>query len=132
MSGLRFPKVPVDGTTITEDYRTKRAGKRAARDAAYAAVDRRDGKACRVCERFCSPDAPTLRADRHHVIPRSLCGPDESWNLVILCRDCHDERHTKGTLQLSGNADERDGTGRLIGIKVERLTETGWRVEKFC
>jgi HNH endonuclease len=29
----------------------------------------------------------------HHIIFRSELGPDESWNLVTLCSDCHDAVH---------------------------------------
>lgn len=69
------------------------------------------------------------RAERHHVIPRSLGGPDETWNLATVCVDCHDERHKKGTLKISGNADQRDQLGRLCGLLIERATEGGWLKE---
>ena len=29
----------------------------------------------------------------HHIIYRSECGPDETWNLVTLCVDCHSAVH---------------------------------------
>lgn len=25
----------------------------------------------------------------HHIIPRSQGGPDDEWNLITLCRECH-------------------------------------------
>lgn len=30
----------------------------------------------------------------HHVVFRSEHGPDETWNLITLCSDCHDELHS--------------------------------------
>jgi phage terminase large subunit GpA-like protein len=29
----------------------------------------------------------------HHILFRSENGPDESWNLVAICRECHDLIH---------------------------------------
>lgn len=122
-----------DGQTI----RDKRAEKRAVEDKHWRdvcrIVDRRDGQECRVCERRCSTTAldMLLRAERDHIIPRSLMGPDESWNLATLCKACHDDKHKRGTLRLSGHADERNEMGRLAGIKVERLTDAGWTFEAF-
>lgn len=120
-----------NGQTLAEERRDKRAAKRQHKADVYRAVDRRDGQECRCCGRRCSPTAIGLleRAERHHIIPRSLNGPDETWNLITLCRDCHDDRHARGTLRIEGNADTVDGTGRFCGVTFERQTEAGWKVE---
>lgn len=118
-----------DGRTWREHRTAKRAMAEAELRRVYALVDARDQGRCRVCGRRCSTTASSLadRAERHHLQPRSLGGPDTTANLATVCRSCHDERHTKGTLALSGNADHRDEQGRLAGIHVERITEAGWR-----
>lgn len=30
----------------------------------------------------------------HHIVFRSAGGPDEDWNLLVLCMSCHDGIHT--------------------------------------
>lgn len=37
-----------------------------------------------------------VASDHHHVVSRGAGGPDEDWNLVWLCRECHREYHTLG------------------------------------
>jgi 5-methylcytosine-specific restriction endonuclease McrA len=99
----------------------------------HQAVDARDHYTCRVCGRYCSPRAVTLleRSHRHHLVYRSAGGKDTTANLVTLCATCHDDEHQK-RIQLSGDADARDkATGQLRGVKVERATEGGWKVEKW-
>ncbi len=46
----------------------------------------RDGWKCRNCG---------LRNNLHchHVVYRSELGPDETWNLVAICQECHDLVH---------------------------------------
>jgi hypothetical protein len=46
----------------------------------------RDGWKCRKCG---------LRQNLHchHIVYRSEQGPDESWNLMTTCSDCHDAIH---------------------------------------
>jgi hypothetical protein len=92
----------------------------------------RDGSCCRVCQRWCNPRAIAMLAKlhHHHLIPISLGGVDESWNLACLCADCHDAEHG-GKIRLSGNADDRNEMGRLAGIKLERMTESGWQIAKW-
>lgn len=34
--------------------------------------------------------------DTHHILYRSQGGPDETWNLISLCRWCHDLVHSEG------------------------------------
>jgi 5-methylcytosine-specific restriction endonuclease McrA len=129
-SGFAIPK----GPTRYRTKATRKAEKEAHERTVHQAVDARDHHTCRVCGRYCSPLAVTLleRSHRHHVVYRSKGGPTETWNLVTLCASCHHDEHD-GTIQLSGDADARDkATGKLRGIKVERQSETGWKVEKWC
>lgn len=49
-------------------------------------VLQRDGYRCRSCG---SRNALHV----HHVIFRSQQGPDEAWNLVVVCSSCHDGIH---------------------------------------
>ncbi len=66
--------------------------KRRARLAAYLEVRRevltRDRWRCLVCSK------PAV--DTHHILYRSQGGPDEAWNLISLCRTCHDLAHAQG------------------------------------
>ena len=50
------------------------------------AVLKRDGFACRICQR----QGGRLEVD--HIIPWSAGGPDASWNLRTLCYDCNQGR----------------------------------------
>ena len=127
---VAYPKL-LNGRTRREERAHKRAMTEANWRRVCVTVDRRDGRHCRVCETPVGGLTLLTRLERHHLIPVSRGGADESWNVATLCKRCHDERHLKGTLQLSGNADERNELGKLAGIKVERLTESGWQVEKF-
>lgn len=127
------PKLGVSGKTRRDDRAEQRAAEEQHWRDVCRIVDRRDGHECRVCERRCSPTALDMlqRAERHHVLPRGAGGPDETWNLLTLCKGCHEDKHVRGTLRLTGNADERNEIGRLAGVKVERLLETGWMTEAF-
>lgn len=94
----------------------------------YKAIDQRDQGRCRVCG--CKVETGSTfsnRVERHHVVPKSLGGEDTTTNLASLCVDCHDDRHKRGTLRISGDADERNEMGYLCGLSVERLTEAGWK-----
>lgn len=125
------PKIPPGRKSRREERAERTATRRQTRRDVYRAVDTRDGQRCRVCRARCSTTAMdmTLRAERHHIVPRSLGGQDTTGNLVTLCKSCHDERHTSGRLQLSGDADERNEMGKLCGVTVERLSDSGWKVE---
>jgi len=55
-----------------------------------------------LCKKVFDRDGWTCRNPRcqlrnslacHHIIYRSVMGPDESWNLVTLCVDCHSAVH---------------------------------------
>jgi hypothetical protein len=71
------------------------------------AVNQRDGFTCRCCGRKCVQTLTRVdnRLEHHHVIPRSGGRDDRSSNVVSLCAACHDLRHVKRTLHISGNAD---------------------------
>lgn len=121
----------LNGKTGREERKERKAEKLAERRAVYAIVDRRDEGQCRACGRRCSTTATASehRGEHHHVIPRSLGGGDTVENVALICVWCHDERHKKGTLRISGNAHERNEMGFLCGLVIERLTESGWKVE---
>lgn len=95
---MRFPK-PARGT-FRKERRRRQGSVEARRRKVYAAVDRRDAKRCRYCGR-----ADTL--SHHHIWPRGTGGPDETWNIVTLCADCHSAAQN-GTPRLVavGNPDE--------------------------
>lgn len=71
-----------------------------------AAVDKRDGKQCRCCDRRSDPERTGLleRGHRHHIVYRSAGGTDTTDNLVTLCSGCHDDEH-RNKLQIDGNPD---------------------------
>lgn len=94
-------------------------------------IAEREKYRCRVCGKKCRYGDPiATRADAHHIIFASAGGPDESWNLVHLCRGCHDLIHKLKKLFLSGNADALDEMGRGM-VKVERPVEGGFEVVGF-
>jgi hypothetical protein len=73
-----------------------------------AAVDARDGKQCRSCDKRSDPESTGLlkRGHRHHLVYRSAGGKDVSDNLVTLCAQCHsDEHHNK--LWITGSNPDR-------------------------
>lgn len=92
----------------------------------------RDGHQCRLCGKACRYGHAdiTKRADAHHIVFASAGGADESWNLLHLCRGCHDLIHVMRRFFLSGNADDRDELGRGM-VKVERQIEGGFEVMGF-
>jgi predicted restriction endonuclease len=91
----------------------------------------RDKYRCRLCGKACRYGDPIeTRADAHHIIFASAGGPDESWNLLHLCRGCHDLCHKVRRFWLSGNADDRDPAGKGC-VKVERQVESGFEVVGF-
>jgi hypothetical protein len=113
---MAFTNFKSDNKTRLDD---KTEAKRAA-DLAWVQlcrdVDLRDAYRCRACGRRIvktlrvQPD----RAEHHHVIPESLSGPTTLENVCLLCLSCHQDRHIKRTLKISGNANglltfERDG-----------------------
>lgn len=133
MTGLMFPKLGPRGSRA--DEKAARMGEeRRQLAAAHKVVDARDHGACRVCGRRCSPTAVSLvdRAERHHMLRRRYEGAHCSQNLITLCRGCHNQIHAMGVLCVSGNADLRDVRGVLAGVKIEKLTESGWKTERMA
>jgi hypothetical protein len=66
--------------------------KKPKRDATFtpelkAKVRERDGNCCKWC------GAAGVPLEVHHCLLRSGGGPDESWNLITLCRQHHEEVH---------------------------------------
>ncbi len=124
----------LNGKTAREEKHERKLSKANNLKAVYAIIDRRDEGQCRVCGRRCSTTAANSeqRAERHHIIARSLGGEDTPQNLALVCIWCHEERHKKGTLRITGNAHERDLLGCLCGLTIERLTESGWKVETLA
>ena len=80
MSGLLFPK--------PDPHILRQATIKAEEDKAWKAckarVRARDGKRCRLCGK--RMDYP----DPHHIISKSLGGPNTDANVVCLCRFHHD------------------------------------------
>lgn len=72
------------------------------------AVDARDGRQCRCCDKRSDPDATGLlkRGHRHHLIYRSAGGTHTTDNLCTLCADCHNDEH-KNRLRIEGNPDDK-------------------------
>lgn len=72
------------------------------------AVDARDGRQCRCCDRRSDPDATGLlkRGHRHHIVYRSAGGKDTTDNLCSLCSQCHSDEH-RSLLRIEGNPDEK-------------------------
>ncbi len=69
------------------------------RKLAYRLVDIRDQRRCRAC------DAKGI-IEHHHIQGRGLKGSEVTGNIVLLCKPCHDLRHVKRTLVITGNADQ--------------------------
>jgi 5-methylcytosine-specific restriction endonuclease McrA len=66
----------------------KQRAKLAAYTVTRLEVADRDKRRCRVCGRRAT--------DTHHILYRSQGGPDEPWNLICLCRACHELVHREG------------------------------------
>lgn len=58
-------------------------------DPVYALVRERDHYGCRVC-------GSAQMLEVHHILFRSQGGPDEDWNLISLCKQCHMRAHGAG------------------------------------
>ena len=124
-------KCPSGTSQDMEKIEAQRAAERAW-DRVKWFIAARDGHQCRLCGKACRYGHTdiTKRADPHHIVFASAGGPDESWNLLHLCRECHDLIHVVKRFFLSGNADARDEMGRGM-VKVERQIEGGFQVVGF-
>ena len=111
-----------------------RAAEATATRTCYAIVNERDAYRCRICQRAGNPHAISLlaRLHHHHLIYRSRGGDHVPEAVILICALCHDLVHVQGTLRITGDADERDERGRLNGLRVDRLTEMGWQLERMC
>ena len=104
----------------------------------YAHVDHRDGDDCRVCgRRISGRGGLTNKAIHHHLIYRSKIGVSQGRhhprNVIRICPVCDSDIHVEHTLHLEGDAEIRAAeSGKLCGVRVERHTESGWKVVKFC
>lgn len=79
----------------------------AARRKAYRAVDKRDGLICRVCERQMQTKVLGVDlAEHHHIAGRGGIEHETSTNIARICRGCHDDRHVKRILHISGDANK--------------------------
>lgn len=77
------------------------------------AVDARDHRTCRCCERKTNPDDVGLkRGHRHHIVYRSAGGKDVAENVVTLCWECHNDEH-KNRLQIVAVTTEQGANGAL-------------------
>lgn len=68
------------------ERRTARYGTSSLTIATKRRVRNRDGNRCRWCS---DPDELQV----HHINYRSQGGPDEDWNLITLCGECHRRAH---------------------------------------
>lgn len=130
----RFTPIPktVNGRSRADDKAARDAQEARDERECYRAVDRRDRFRCRVTGVLLTLGGSlTNGVQRHHLIPRGRGGYHDTANVITVSRRCHDLIHVAGTLRLSGDADARDGNGKLCGVKVERLTEFGWTVERW-
>jgi hypothetical protein len=129
------PKCPT-GRTLLEDRMARKADKASSLAACYKAVDERDGKVCRVTGVLLTAGAadPRKRLTRHHMQERSVAPGlrHETANVVTVSAFVHDQA-TAHKIHLSGDANLRSPhTGKLNGVKLERATAAGWRVERMC
>lgn len=105
-----------------ERAKVKKADADALWRAVCKAVDARDGRQCRCCDKRSDPEATGLltRGHRHHIVYRSAGGQDESWNLVTLCAECHADEHANRlqivcVLSVSGGSTDGPTETTVVG-----------------
>jgi hypothetical protein len=94
--------------TSRHDAKTAKARKKVQdRRNAYWLVDMRDKGCCRACGKVTMSAHPdrTKRREHHHIKGRQIRQAETTSNICLLCCDCHDLRHVKRTLIITGNAD---------------------------
>ena len=108
-------------TRLDEATEAERAADRLWRDLCRY-IDTRDSMRCRCCRRRVVKTLKKQadRLERHHVIPKSVGGPETRENLALLCNECHELRHVKRTLHISGSAEKRRGLRFELGKQVWR------------
>lgn len=115
------------------EYKDRRAKEQADEiDACYRAVDLRDRNVCRVTGEFLTLGAsdPHKRKERHHMIRRSRGGLHQTDNVLTVSAFVHTQDHA-GKIRLSGDANLTDVQGNFCGVKLERITESGWKTERM-
>lgn len=133
MSASSFPglAIPKPAPRWMDKARQKAEDIKAERQC-YRAVDARDGRRCRVCRRQLGGLGMLNAVVHHHLVYRSKTSdPHRSENVITICRTCDDQVHRAGRLRLTGDADLTDERGRFCGVTIERLTESGWAVERL-
>lgn len=105
------PAFKADEPSRRETKAARKAAEESAWRAVCKAVDARDGKACRCCDKRSDPDATGLleRGHRHHIVYRSAGGKDETSNLVTLCGNCHEAEHRHRLQIVERSTDGADG-----------------------
>ena len=75
---------------------------------AYWLVDVRDKGLCRACGKMTVSKSPdrSKRREHHHIRGRQVKDAETTANILTLCADCHDMRHVKRTLIITGNANQ--------------------------
>ena len=81
-------------------------------------VLRRDDYMCRNCERH--EDMRGVSLEVHHIVPRSRGGSHEKYNLITLCRHCHNRTH-------NGNVKAPDDPLGYVGRLREEVKSFQWR-----
>lgn len=131
MLGNAVPKLGTKGLTLREERAQRKADDERALRECYAAVDRRDGKVCRVSGLTLAVDHPDARRRlcRHHMKPRSTA-PSERHNpanVITISQFVSDQIHIKAALFLEGDASLVDAAGDFCGVTEWQATEFGWR-----
>lgn len=129
---MAYPKSAQVGQSRAERKQQARAQEAAEMKLCYAIVNDRDDYKCRVCQKAGNPHALGMleRLHHHHLIFRSRGGAHVPEGVILICRRCHDLIHVDGSLRITGDANERDERGRLNGLVIERLSESGWAVDR--
>lgn len=59
---------------------------------------------------YCQLCSKSGLLDNHHIFAKGSGGPDEKWNLITLCRDCHNAFHNGKVERI-----------KLLAIKIKQL-----------
>jgi len=78
----------------------------------------RDEYMCRNCERH--EDMRGVSLEVHHIVPRRRGGGHKKYNLVTMCKHCHDRVH-------HGNVNTPDDPLGYIGRLKEEVSSFQWR-----
>jgi HNH endonuclease len=71
---------------------------------------------------FCVACGAQDNLHQHHVIPRSAGGPDDEWNLITLCSDCHFTLHERRSNGGYNHAQlTADGIAAAAAAKAHRI-----------